>query len=243
MPGKGPGTRQKKPNKDSSSNGATPLNLKISVCCCFDTNSEPIRVQVTLFLMIRLNKETKLLGYNGETLINKIRQRTENLFMTGQLMCSEAVLTVLNQGLKGGLSPEIAVRITSGLPEGFGKSGCTCGALSAGVIALGLFLGRNGPGILNNRTVYTASRELHERFKTKFGATCCRVLTKNIEVGTKSHFRFCARYAGEISDQTARIVLDHEPERLELADWTYLNQTDSKMSARIKQLTNIFRSK
>jgi len=182
------------------------------------------------------------LGHRAETLVSKIRQRTENLFTTGQLMCSEAVLSVLNQGLKGGLSPEIAVRITSGLPEGFGRSGCTCGALSAGVIALGLFLGRNGPGILNNRKVYAASRELHERFKTKFGASCCRVLTKNIEVGTKHHFRFCARHAGEVSEQTACIVLDHEPERLEMADWTYLNQTDSKMSARIKQLTKALRS-
>ena len=188
--------------------------------------------------MIRLNKKNKLLNHRCEKLINKIRQRTANLFITGQLMCSEAVLTVLNQGLKGGLAPEIAVRITSGLPEGFGRSGCTCGALSAGVIALGLFLGRNGPGILNNRAVYAASRELHERFKTCFGSTCCRVLTKDIELGTKHHFKFCARHTGEVSDQTARIILDLEPERLERVDWTYLNQTDSKMSARIKQLTN-----
>jgi C_GCAxxG_C_C family probable redox protein len=214
----------------------------LPVRCCFDTNSEPVRVQATLVLMIRLNKDNGLLGHRAETLVSKIRQRTENLFTTGQLMCSEAVLSVLNQGLKGGLSPEIAVRITSGLPEGFGRSGCTCGALSAGVIALGLFLGRNGPGILNNRKVYAASRDLHERFKTKFGATCCRVLTKNIEVGTKYHFRFCARHAGEVSEQAARIVLDHDPERLEMADWTYLNQTDSKMSARIKQLTKALRS-
>ena len=209
---------------------------------CFDTNSEPIKVQGALFLMIRLNKDRKLLDHRGEALVKKIRQRTENLFITGQLMCSEAVLTVLNQGLIGGLAPEIAVRITSGLPEGFGRSGCTCGALSAGIIALGLFLGRNGPGILNNRRVYAASRELHERFKTTFGSTCCRVLTKNIELGTKHHFKFCARHAGEISDQTARIILDQEPERLELADWTYLNQRDSKMSTRIKQLTSALQS-
>lgn len=192
--------------------------------------------------MVRLNKNLKLLDPRCVALINKIRQRTENLFMIRQLMCSEAVLTVLNQGLKGGLAPEIAVRITSGLPEGFGGSGCTCGALSAGIIALGLFLGRNGPGILNNRTVYTSSRELHERFKTKFGSTCCRVLTKNIELGTKHHFEFCVRHVGEVSEQTVRIVLNHEPERLKLVNWTYLNQADTKMSTSIKQLTNALRS-
>ena len=192
--------------------------------------------------MDRLNKDLKLLDHRCVMLINKIRQRTENLFVVRQLMCSEAVLTVLNQGLKGGLAPEIAVRITSGLPEGFGGSGCTCGALSAGIISLGLFLGRDGPGILNNRMVYAASRELHERFKTKFGSTCCRVLTKNIELGTKHHFDFCARHAGEVAEQTARIVLNHKPEQLELADWTYLNQTDTKMRTRIKQLSKALRS-
>ena len=192
--------------------------------------------------MVRLNKNLKLLDHRCVKLINKIRQRTENLFMIRQLMCSEAVLTVLNQGLKGGLAPEIAIRITSGLPEGFGGSGCTCGALSAGIIALGLFLGRDGPGIMNNRMVYTASRELHESFKTKFGSTCCRVLTKNIELGTKHHFEFCARHAGEVAEQTVRIVLNHKPEQLELADWTYLNQTDTKIGTRIKQLSNALRS-
>jgi C_GCAxxG_C_C family probable redox protein len=216
--------------------------FRLLVCCCLQTNSDTIRIEGTLFLMVRLDKNLKLLDHRCVKLINKIRQRTENLFMIRQLMCSEAVLTVLNQGLKGGLAPEIAVRITSGLPEGFGGSGCTCGALSAGIIALGLFLGRDGPGILNNRMVYAASRELHERFKTKFGSTCCRVLTKNIELGTKHHFEFCVRHAGEVAEQTVRIILNHEPERLELADWTYLNQTDTKMRTRIKQLSNALRS-
>ena len=163
--------------------------------------------------------------------------------MTSQLMCSEAVLTVLNKGLKGGLPQEIAVRITSGLPEGFGNSGCTCGALTAGVIALGLFLGRNGPGILNNRRIYAVSKELHDHFKLRFGATCCRILTKNIELGSKHHFRFCAKHAGEVSDKVARMVLHHLPERLELADWDYLNHIDSKMGTRIKQLANTIWSK
>jgi C_GCAxxG_C_C family probable redox protein len=184
------------------------------------------------------DKGNDILNHDIETLLYKIRLRTENLFMTRQLMCSEAVLTVLNQGLKGELSPEIAVRITSGLPEGLGGSGCTCGALTAGVIALGLFLGRNGPGILNSRKVYVASKELHDYFKLHFDATCCRVLTKNIEAGTKHHFQFCSRRTGEIAEQAARIILERKPEVFEQADWTYLNQIDSKIRARIKQISS-----
>lgn len=179
---------------------------------------------------------------NIETLIDKIRHRTENLFMTRQLMCSEAVLTVLNQGLGGGLSSEIAVRITSGLPEGFGGSGCTCGALSAGIIALGLFLGRNGPGILNSRKVYAAAKNLHDHFKTYFGATCCRVLTKGIKLGTREHFRVCARHTGVTADRVGYIILKQKPNLIEQVDWTYLNQTDSKMGRRISQMVNILQS-
>ncbi len=192
--------------------------------------------------MIRPNPENYRVDRSAEALIKKIRQRTENLFTTKQLMCSEAVLTVLNQGLKGGLSPEMAVRLTSGLPEGFGGSGCTCGALSAGIISLGLFLGRNGPGFFNNRAVYKASRELHDRFKACFGATCCRVLTKNIKLGTQRYYRLCAQKAGTVAEQAARRILEQKSELIEKADWTYVNQSDSNIDGRIHQLTNIFRS-
>ena len=179
---------------------------------------------------------------SAEALIKKIRHRSENLFTTKQLMCSEAVLTVLNQGLNGGLPPEMAVRLTSGLPEGFGGSGCTCGALSAGVISLGLFLGRNGPGFFNNRTVYRASKELHHRFKACFGTTCCRVLTKNIELGTQSYYQLCAKKAGTVAEQAARLILEQKPELVGKADWTYVNRTDSNIGGRIRQLANTFRS-
>jgi C_GCAxxG_C_C family probable redox protein len=187
------------------------------------------------------DKGSDLLAPDIEALLNKIRIRTENLFMTNQLMCSEAVLRVLNQGLNGGLPPEIAVRLTSGLPEGFGGSGCTCGALSAGVIALGLFLGRNGPGILNNRRVYAASRELHDHFKNRFGTTCCRVLTKNIKLGKKHHFELCAHRAGEVAEKAARIILERKPKVFEQTDWMYLSRTDSKLRARIKRLADAIR--
>lgn len=192
--------------------------------------------------MNRRNPENYLMERNTEMLINKIRQRAENLFLTHQLMCSETVLTVLNQGLGGGLPPEMAIRLTSGLPEGFGDSGCTCGALSGGIIALGLFLGRNGPGILNRRSIARASKELHDRYKACFGSTCCRVLTKDIQRGTKNHYRLCAQHTVEAAEQAARIILAEKPELIEQADWMYLNQTNSKMSTRIKQLTGTFRS-
>lgn len=49
---------------------------------------------------------------------------------------------VLNEGLRGGLQAEFAVRLASGFGEGIGKTGCMCGAFSGAVMGLGLFLGR-----------------------------------------------------------------------------------------------------
>ncbi len=54
------------------------------------------------------NRETAI---DGLAVI--IRQRTSNLMSTGRMMCSEAVLSVLNQGLGGGLPPDVAMKVAS----------------------------------------------------------------------------------------------------------------------------------
>jgi C_GCAxxG_C_C family probable redox protein len=141
-----------------------------------------------MFCKINMMKHKKLVSDpTVEELIARIMLRTQNLFLTKQLMCSESVLTVLNSGLCGGLTPEMAVRLTSGLPEGVGGSGCTCGSLTGGVLSLGLFLGRSGPGLRNGKPVMTSAKVLHGQFKDRFGATCCRVLTKP-QMGFKGSF-------------------------------------------------------
>lgn len=179
--------------------------------------------------------------YGIEELISLIEKRARNLFITGQLMCSEAVLSVLNQGLHGGLPPEIAVRLASGLPEGLGGTGCTCGALNSGVIAIGLFLGRNKTGLLNSRKIMAVSKKLHDRFKERFGTTCCRILTKNLKRGSKEHFGRCAILTGFAVEMTARLIIDNKPELVAQADWVYLDKRDSKISTRIKQISNTIR--
>jgi len=111
-------------------------------------------------------------------LLDCIETRAENLFLTRQLQCAEAVMVVLNQGLGGDLPQELAVRLASALPEGLGRRGCLCGALNGGALALGLFMGRNGPGYRNGATVRKAVGALHDQFKAAYKAACCRVLTK-----------------------------------------------------------------
>ena len=98
-----------------------------------------------------------------EELIRLVKERAQNLFETGQLLCSEAVLAVLNRGLSGGMDDEFAIRLASTLPQGIGDSGCTCGALSGGALALGLFLGRSRPGARDRQKAMSAANDLHEQ--------------------------------------------------------------------------------
>jgi C_GCAxxG_C_C family probable redox protein len=170
------------------------------------------------------------------SVLDAVQNRAENLFLTRQLHCAEAVMAVLNQGLGGGLPPELALRLTSALPEGLGRRGCLCGALNGGVLALGLFLGRSRPGYRNGTTVHRAVGELHDQFKATFKATCCRVLTKSLPYGSDLHFQHCSRITGQAARLAAAIVLDRKPELVESADWSYLERTDHSVTAGLKKI-------
>ena len=156
-------------------------------------------------------------------------------------MCSETVLTVINQGLGGGIPTELAVRLGSGFPEGLGESGCLCGAAAGGVMALGLFLGRDRPGLLNNRLISSVSQAYYHKFKTEFGSTCCRVLTKNYIRGTKGQFNHCSEITGRAAELAAGLILETKPGLVEQADWAYLRREDSMVSARLKQAAGMFK--
>lgn len=168
-----------------------------------------------------------------------VRQRAENLFRTRQLWCAEAVLTVLNRGLGGGLDPALALRLASGFPEGLGGRGCLCGAVSGGGLALGLFLGPRRPGPLARaHGAREAAARLHDAFRVRFGSTCCRVLTRGLDPGSPAHLRHCAEVTGGAAEETARLLLSLRPGLAEHADRDYLECRDSRLAAGWKRLTD-----
>lgn len=173
-----------------------------------------------------------------EELIDQVRKRAQNIFSTHQLMCAEAVLTTINRGLGGGLPDDMAVRMASGFAEGLGGSGCLCGAVSGGVLALGLFLGRNGPGFSNRRKINEKTGLLHELFEQKYGATCCRMLTKHVKEGSHEHLMQCAELTGSAAAMAARIILEERPGLYLQADLEYLNRHDSRLAGRVMQVAH-----
>jgi C_GCAxxG_C_C family probable redox protein len=177
---------------------------------------------------IALNQDT-------EALINSIRERAENLFHTKKLLCSEAILVSLNHGLGGGLSDDQAVALASGFAIGLGESGCLCGAISGGIMALGLLLGKDRT-YARRKEIQDASAELHNRFKQRHQSTCCRVLTKPVKGDTSAHFKQCTGFTGDGAEITARLILERRPELAAQANGEFLNRRDNGLTAGVSRI-------
>jgi cysteine synthase A len=124
------------------------------------------------------------------------------------LYCSEAILRAFNEAYELCLE-EKYYKIATGFGSGMGESGCTCGAVTGAVMALGLIAGRS-KNYESERIVYTATRELHDKFRAKHKALCCRVLTKNVIWNSAEHKILCEKYvldAARLADEIIKTSL------------------------------------
>ena len=175
----------------------------------------------------------------AEALIDQIKKRAENLYLTRQLLCAEAVVVTLNKGLGGGLSESQAVAMAAPFCVGLGKSGCVCGALSGAVLACGL-LGAKGQPYHHRRSMRESGRQLHDAFKAVNGATCCRVLTQNVQHDRKAHFQQCANLTEQATEMAARLILYKRPELTLSAENGYLHTRDTTISGAMAWLQHLF---
>ena len=86
--------------------------------------------------------------------------------------CAESVLMSLAEliGVKSELIPKIATPFGGGI----GRRGSVCGALTGGIIAIGLKFGRSEPKDTERKEEsYKKALELFKRFEKKFGSALC----------------------------------------------------------------------
>lgn len=185
-----------------------------------------------------LGREERL-GLEAEALIAQIRERARNLYLTRQLLCTEAVMVALNHGLKGGLSDAQAVAMAAPFSVAMGESGCMCGALSGAVMASGLFLGNERPH-RHRREIRDSARQLHDTFKAANGATCCSVLSRKIKHNKHDHFLHCADLTAESAELAARLILRKRPELLEQVDNNFLFKRQSMIGGALSRLIHFF---
>lgn len=135
----------------------------------------------------------------------EIRTTAENYYRDGDYYCSESVLKTLRDAFQLSLPDEI-IAMASGFPVGMGGSGCTCGAVSGGVMALGMFFGRTAAKDPQVDKCMQLSKELHDTFRANHKKLCCRALIHDMVPGSDEHMQQCIALTGEVAETTAKIV-------------------------------------
>ncbi|MDD7444558.1 MAG: C-GCAxxG-C-C family (seleno)protein, partial [Clostridiales bacterium] len=73
----------------------------------------------------------------------KVQKDAEDNFRNG-FFCCEALMQAIRDNFELDVPKEV-IAMSSGMAVGVGGSGCICGALNGGVMALGMFFGRTEP--------------------------------------------------------------------------------------------------
>ena len=147
------------------------------------------------------------MNIKNEVSIRKISKDAEDLFRGG-FFCSEALVSSIRSNFELDI-PEEVIAMASGFPIGIGRSKCLCGAVSGGVMALGLFFGRTKQGDSKVEKNLELSKELHDWFKDANGknALCYRILTKEFDMSKGAHKEQCIHFTGMVAGKVAEIVV------------------------------------
>ena len=146
--------------------------------------------------------------------VQKMREKSGSYYLDNDFRCSESVLKVIWEKFKTEL-PEEIVSLATGFPHGVGGSGCICGALVGGTMALGMFFGRSVAKEDDKlKKSMELSNELHNIFKKNHKVTCCRVLIKKLTYGSPEHRQQCARFVEEVTEETAKIIIREKGETI-----------------------------
>ncbi|MBE0520545.1 C_GCAxxG_C_C family protein [Candidatus Bathyarchaeota archaeon] len=88
--------------------------------------------------------------------------------------CAQSVLLAMQKfwNVENPLEPKVA----SAFGGGIGRRGSLCGALTGGVIAIGLKYGTNKPIVEEREKAYSLALKFYNRFKKDCGGVLCRDL-------------------------------------------------------------------
>ena len=140
----------------------------------------------------------------------KVAKDAEELYRGGYFCC-EALMCAIRDNFELDV-PDAVIAMSSGMSVGAGRSGCMCGALNGGILAIGMFFGRTeqkGPNDPKVQKCMSLSNELHQFFKTENGknSACCRVLTREFDMSKGEHKEQCIGYTGMCAGKVAEMII------------------------------------
>jgi C_GCAxxG_C_C family probable redox protein len=145
--------------------------------------------------------------------IIKVEQRAQELFGKGGLFCAESVLTAVSA--EAGIASSLIPRIATGFCGGISRSRGICGAVTGGVMALGIVFGRDSAAE-SHETVYKKVQQFLQAFEEECKSTNCFELTGcdlNTEEGRQTFYHGgvverCRVFTGKAASLAARLIND-----------------------------------
>ena len=119
--------------------------------------------------------------------------KASEYFLNGY-SCSESII---KGAIDRRLVPEELLPIATAFSGGIG-SGCLCGAISGSQMVLGYLFGRGNKNG-NEEIARAKAKQFMEEFKKNHKATCCRVLTSGMEMGSPERKAHCANMVEDCS--------------------------------------------
>jgi C_GCAxxG_C_C family probable redox protein len=123
----------------------------------------------TLIFDRRLVEQVVVLTVTASEAIENAR----SLFLRG-FNCAQSVMMAMQEcwGIEDPVEPKVAAAFGSGI----GRQGSLCGALTGGVLAIGIRYGTNVPQSQTRRAAYAHAQEFYRRFQQRCGSVFCRDL-------------------------------------------------------------------
>ena len=135
------------------------------------------------------------------TSCSSVAETSRECFTDGR-NCAESVLISVREYSWAEQLPD---SIGSGFTSGIGHSGCICGALAGGVMSVSAYAGTKGlDPVAQREFAEELAAEYHDRFKERWGSTCCRVIKRNYTEGSAESTAHCT----EISEYAAALVAE-----------------------------------
>lgn len=126
----------------------------------------------------------------------KVAIEAEGYFRSRKMHCAEAVLCAIRNTFAPEAPAEL-VRLAAGFGGGSG-SGCICGAVSGGTMAIGMVVKDD------RKKVNRLTKELHRWFREQYGATCCKIITTEGKKG-------CPLLTGAVAAKVAELLNSPSP--------------------------------
>jgi C_GCAxxG_C_C family probable redox protein len=152
--------------------------------------------------------------------IAEAKSKARRFFLDKRANCAESVFKAIHELVGSDLPIQVSALFTP-LGGGVGIRGENCGAMLAGVMALGLVHGRfdHAKDSLEEHrkhlwNTYSLYNQLPHRFAQKYGSLQCWDLTKPFVYGTKKCRGFCEELIAETAGMVMELLIEAEEKGL-----------------------------